>query len=64
MEEMFTDTGEMDGYEDDLLYSLMAGSAASAFRPRQPVHSCSCEKRLDELISLIGKLRDEIRERS
>lgn len=49
--------------ELDAFDILRAGSAASALRPRPPILACSCEKRLDELISLVRELRDEIRER-
>jgi hypothetical protein len=54
------DDMEMGTREEDVLYSLMAGQA-SVLRPRPSVVSCNCAGRLDELISLVRELRDEIR---
>lgn len=56
MEEIIPDDEEMD---EETLLALVADP--SIFRPRMPaMRSCSCEKRLDELILLVRSLREEL----
>ena len=62
MKEFIAHDEEMGEDYEDLLFPLMAGQAAASFRPRVPPVSCDCGRKLDELISLIRELRDEIRE--
>lgn len=62
MNEIGTDTEEMANYDDEDVFGFLgAHSAASILRPRPPVFACDCAERLDELISLIRALADEIR---